>query len=97
MTDLPIACSLSAADARTRAEQARTLTERHQLGREPIPGGIRLRLRPEARSEAEALVEAESRCCPFLDLRLREKASELELTVTGPEEARPIIEALLAA
>src|SRR3954470_15844976 len=97
MTELPIACSLSAGEMRTRAEQWRSLSESHRLGREPIPGGIRVRLRREARPEAETLVEAESHCCPFLELRLRDEADELVLTVTGPDEARPIIEQLLAA
>jgi hypothetical protein len=92
----PIACSLSTSEAQARAEQSRTLTRRYELGRERIPGGLRLQLHPDARPAVESLIEAEARCCAFLEMRLRSLAGPLELTVRGPEDAAPIIEGLFA-
>jgi hypothetical protein len=92
----PIACSLSASEARVRAQQSRTLTRRYELARERIPGGLRLQLHSNARPAVESLIESEAGCCAFLEMRLRSGAGRLELTVTAPEDAAPIIEGLFA-
>jgi hypothetical protein len=92
----PIACSLPASEARARSAESRTLTSRYEVGRERIPGGLRLQLHTDARPAVESLIDAEARCCAFLDMRLRSRAGRLELTVTGPEAAAPIIEGLFA-
>ena len=39
---------------------------------------------------------AEAECCPFLSLDLRRDGDALELTITGPDEAAPIIAGLFA-
>jgi hypothetical protein len=39
---------------------------------------------------------AEACCCPFLSLELRRAGELLELEISGPDEARPIIAELFA-
>ena len=50
------------------------------------------------RGRLEALVAAESECCPFLIFNLNLAAADprLVLEVTGPEQAAPIIDELFA-
>ena len=48
------------------------------------------------RGRLEALVAAESECCPFLIFNLYATDPRLVLEVTGPEQAAPIIEELFA-
>jgi hypothetical protein len=81
-----IACALTAADQRRRTEEIHALARDALRDRRPIEGGVRLTFDPVARERLEALVAAESACCPFLTMDLR-----LVLDVTGPEAAAPII------
>ena len=50
--------------------------------------------RAKAALDIDRLIEAESRCCPFLRFELDTGGDELVLAVSGPEDARPVIEAL---
>ena len=66
--------------------------------REPIDGGARLSFDATAdiRERLEALVAAETECCPFLAFNLYAADRRLVLEVTGAEEAAPIIAELFA-
>jgi hypothetical protein len=52
----------------------------------------RLRDTPDVEQRTRALVAAESACCAFLDFDLDREDGELVLDISGPEEARPVIE-----
>ena len=94
----PIACTLTPYDAARRVEQLATLGGRALRDREPIAGGERLTFDADEATERElrAAIEAESRCCAFLEMRLRRAPDALVLEVTGPEPAQPIIQQLFA-
>jgi hypothetical protein len=94
----PIACTLTPDAYADRADRIAALGRRALLSRGPLPGGARLRFTASAETEAELreIVEAEARCCPFLTMDLRHADGALELDVTGPAEAEPLIEELFA-
>jgi hypothetical protein len=98
-TEPPIACSLTA------AELPRRLAEMEAIGRDALLAAsatgrrATLRFRPDAqtRHRLEAIVVAESLCCPFLDLALAEEDDALVLSVTAPAGAEPVLDDLVAA
>jgi len=95
----PIACTLSPDAYSSRAERIADLARRALLSRRALPGGgARLSFAAAAATEAElrALIEAEARCCPFLRLELRRVEGALELDVSGPPEAEPLIAEMFA-
>jgi hypothetical protein len=49
----------------------------------------------EVREQLEAIVAAESKCCPFLALSIHDEANELSLTITAPAEAQPVVRELV--
>jgi hypothetical protein len=95
----PIACSLTAAQMPAR------LAEMADVGRVSLLGvetagrraALRFRATPRTLERLEAIVIAESRCCPFLEFELGEVSEGVELTVTGPSGAEPILDDLMAA
>jgi hypothetical protein len=58
-----------------------------------------VRLRPAAgtRERVAAFVAAESRCCAFLRMELREDPEALTLTIDGPAGSEPVVRELVAA
>lgn len=94
----PIACSLSPSQAAGRAEQTAAIAARALLARHTLSDGDRLRFGGDTETEAalREVIAAEAECCSFLRLELRWIDNELELDITGPDDARPIIEALFA-
>ncbi|HEY1595818.1 MAG TPA: hypothetical protein VGF74_10520 [Thermoleophilaceae bacterium] len=85
--DVPIACSLSATDARTRKADWERLLRRAATTRTPVAGGTRIALAPleGVRAELERLVAAERECCPFLDFDVDDAGGVLVVTI--PTEA----------
>ena len=96
--DVPIACTLSAADHRTRIAELSELAARALRSREPIDGGERLLFDAGDGVEASlrAAVAAEAVCCSFLTMRLERRADTVVLEVVGPAEAGPVIAGLFA-
>lgn len=92
----PIACSLTPTQAEERVEQTAALARHALRRREPIADGQRLHFEDNREIEAELrhVIAAEAECCLFLELRLRRVDEGLELDITGPAEARPVIEGL---
>ena len=98
-TDVPIACSLDADELRVR------LTEMSEVGRDALhdvrstPGKAVLRFAADAetRERLEAIVDAEARCCAFLDFSLLEDADEIIVTISAPEGADLVLEDLVSA
>lgn len=98
MSDLPIACTLSRDDLAARRALIDALAADGLLDRTPTSAGMRVRLRdtPDIEQRTRALVAAESACCAFLDFDLDRKDGELVLDISGPEEARPVIDMFFA-
>ena len=98
MPDLPIACTLTADDMTARRALIDALAADGLLERTATDAGLRVRLRdtPEIEQRTRELVAAESRCCAFLDFHLGRQAGDLVLDISGPEDARPVIEMFFA-
>jgi hypothetical protein len=98
MTDLPIACTLTPDAMTDRLAFIDALTTHALLARERTESGLRVRLRDTAQIEQRVreLIAAESACCAFLAFQLERKGGELLLEITGPAEARPVIELFFA-
>ena len=94
MTDLPIACTLTPSAMTDRLAFIDALTSDALVAREVTPDGLRVRLRdePGVEERLRELIAAESSCCAFLSFDLRRVDGELNLDVTGPADARPIID-----
>jgi hypothetical protein len=92
----PIACTLGHDERLTR------LAEIEALGRDALiavgdDGRLRFRNDPAVRARLAAIVAAEARCCPFLDLELTEHGAELRLAIGATEDAEPVARELAAA
>jgi uroporphyrinogen-III synthase len=96
VSDIPIACSLDAADLAARTEEVRLLAARALIGRERTLEGQVLRFRDSADTEAElrGVIARERACCPFFEFALERRDGELRLLVTAPEAAQPLIDSL---
>jgi hypothetical protein len=93
---IPIACSLTEDEQTERALEFQGLARAGLLARERTADGLRLRFRASD-SLHERLADAirkEKECCPFFDFALNERGDELELFVTAPAEAGPVLDAL---
>src|SRR3954452_8482096 len=97
-TEPPIACTLTAAEMPARrAEMA-------AIARDLLSADVRethavLRFGPAAatRERVAAFMAAESRCCAFLRMALREDPDTLTLTIDGPAASDPVVSELVAA
>lgn len=94
--DQPIACSLSATDLAARKRDIAAIGRDALRSRTPVDGGARLTFAATDTVERQlrAVIAAEAECCSFLDFDLRRDDDALQLVVTGPAEAQPIIEEL---
>ena len=98
MTDLPIACALSADGMTARLALIDALAADALLDRAPTDTGMRIRLRdrPDVEQRTRELVAAESECCAFLDFQLGREDGALVLDISGPDDARPVIDMFFA-
>jgi hypothetical protein len=98
MTEIPIACTLSPDGLTARLALIEALAADGLLDRSSTQAGMRVRLRdaPEIERRTRELVAAESRCCAFLNFELGRDAGELVLDISGPEDARHVIDMLFA-
>jgi hypothetical protein len=97
-TQPPIACTLTEAEMPARRAEMAVIA-RDLVAAEPDATGAVLRFAPRAgtRERVAAFVAAESRCCPFLRMELRDEPGALTLTVAGPPGSEPVVHELLAA
>jgi hypothetical protein len=84
--ELPIACSLSAADLADRTQAWGRLVDGWGTSREAIPNGVRLHFRAADGVQASLtqLVALEAECCPWMAMQLA-SGEDVVLTVTGPQ------------
>lgn len=94
--DVPIACSLSAAELPQRLAKMRAIGQDAVLSAS-ADGVMRFRASTAIRARLEAVIAAEAICCVFLDLELREEGGELVLTITAPEGAEALAGDLVGA
>src|SRR4051794_28464228 len=97
--ELPIACSLSAAELPERLAEMNDLGRSALLGveRKGTTAVLRFGHRPETSARLAAVVAAEAQCCAFLDMTLRESPDALALTIVAPPDAGPVLDELVAA
>jgi hypothetical protein len=95
----PVACSLGTSELKRRLAAIGSLGSESLVSHEAEGGRQILRFRGGAvvRRRLEEIVAAESECCPFLDLSLDELDGMLVLSISAPEEARPVADQLTAA
>ena len=98
-TDVPIACTLTAADMdKRRAELgalgAAALVAVEHHGERAV---LRFRPSPGIRERLAAVVAAEAECCPFFDIALGNEEDLVLLTVRAPAGAEALLADLVAA
>jgi hypothetical protein len=98
MSDRPIACTLSPDGMTARVALIDALATDGLLDRTPTDTGLRVRLRgtPEIERRTRELIAAESACCAFLDFHLHRDGTALVLDISGPRDARPVIDLFFA-
>src|SRR5256885_11449909 len=98
-TDLPIACSLSAAELPARLAEMNSLGRSALLGveRKEATAVLRFRRGAETSERLVAVVAAEARCCAFLAMELPETPDALALTISAPRDALAVLDGLVAA
>jgi hypothetical protein len=91
--DLPLACSLDAADAAGREARWRALARDALVAAERTPDGAVQTYRDAPRVEPQLaeLVALEAQCCPFLTFALSRDGDRVVLRVSAPEEAAGIV------
>jgi hypothetical protein len=94
----PIACTLTEAERPGRRAEM-TVIARDLVSAETHAAHAVVRFRPAAgtRERVAAFVTAESRCCAFLRMQLREDSDALTLTIDGPAGSEPVVRELVAA
>jgi hypothetical protein len=99
MTEPTYACTLDDEELASRREDWRALDRRALVRTETSHEGRMLVYRggEETARELGALIEAEGRCCSFLDFKVDRRGDEVRVTVGYPPEAtRTAIEIGLA-
>jgi len=93
-TEIPIACTLSPDGFTARMGLIDALAVDGLIDRTNTERGVRVRLRdtPEIEQRVRELVAAESKCCAFLEFTLGREDDAIMLDVSGPEDARPVID-----
>jgi hypothetical protein len=99
MPETPIACTLTPDGMTARQALIDALATDGMLDRTATDAGLQVRLRdtPDIERRTRELVAAEARCCAFLAFDLRHEDSALVLDISGPPEARPVIDLFFAS
>jgi hypothetical protein len=96
-SDPPIACTLPADRLGDRMADWQAILA-PALGREPVEGGIRIRLPADVHVAAlAALATAEQECCRFFTFVLTIDGDGIALDVNAPDDARPLVDALVGS
>jgi hypothetical protein len=97
--ELPIACSLSATELPARLAEMAALGDAALVDERQDATHAELRFAGGAgvRERVEAIVDAESRCCAFLTMRVTGEPDAVVLTIDAPEGAELVLQELLDA
>lgn len=93
--DVPIACSLSDADARAQLAHWGTVLAASVTSADRVsPAELTFRLRPDLAGVDDLLrlAQRERACCPFFEVTLRIEAAGITLAVAVPADAAPILD-----
>ncbi len=98
-TELPIACTLSAAELPERLAEMRAVGQDALRSAETTDSLAVLRFRASAatRQRLAAIVAAESECCAFLGFDLTDEPDVLRLTIRAPKGGEPVMHELVGA
>ena len=94
MDELPIACTLAPAAMHDRAEWLRRLGARGLIAGELREDGLALRFDAGAEREVRRWIDAERRCCAFLNFELESNRGEVRVHVGGPPGSEPVLDGL---
>lgn len=96
MTEIPIACTLDAAQMKVRGEDIRALGRDGLLAVERGERTVTLRFRsePGIRGRVESIVAAESKCCSFLGFTLSCEGRATTVTIVAPKGGEPVMHEL---
>jgi hypothetical protein len=92
--EIPIACRLSASDLVERQRVWQALLDTDLLAREPIPGGLRLTVRPGAGPQLDALIDLERDCCPWITFAVNGESVTMTAVGDGEEALRQMFTAI---
>jgi hypothetical protein len=97
--ELPIACSLSAAELPERLAAIADLGRAALLAAriDPTSAELRFAAGSGVRRRVEAIVAAESQCCAFLAMRVEDEPDAVLLTITAPVGAELVLADLVDA
>jgi hypothetical protein len=90
----PIACTLQPGDYRKRLVWIAELARDGLVGVSRDDLRLELRYAPHVADRVREMVGQEQSCCAFLDFELAETDAAVRLTVTAPERARDVADAL---
>lgn len=92
--DIPIACSLSAADLGNREVEWRALLGASLVRGERIPSGVRITVQPGASRELQRLIDLERSCCAWMQFSF--EAPET-VAITAAAEGIDVLVAMFLA
>jgi hypothetical protein len=84
----PIACTLSADDLKDRGKAWKKLMSSGLVGRELVPGGIRLSAGPGAAAALIQLIDLERECCGWINFEVADGSA---VTLTADEEGAAVL------
>ncbi len=87
---IDIACTLDATVFGARVAEWREVA-RHATERSVQPGRVSATYPGELRDRLAVLIEAESRCCPFLAFEMKEDGASIRLDLTFPAGAEAMV------
>ena len=90
----PIACTLQPGDYRERLAWIAGLARDGLLGVTRDDLRLELRYARDVADRVREMVGKEQSCCAFLDFELAESDTGVQLTITAPERARDVADAL---
>jgi hypothetical protein len=96
-SELPIACSLSAAELPQRLAEMSAIGRAGLLAAETDASRAVLTFRPAAFERLAAVVAAEAECCAFLKMKLDDGPDAVQLTIEAPARAESVLHDLVAA
>jgi hypothetical protein len=99
LPQVEIACTLTGPEAANRGKEFAELGRTALVSRSKTDEGIVLVFADGQRVEEEVkrLAAAESVCCSFLGFDIKTGDGSIALTITGPPEARPVLDSLYSA
>lgn len=90
----PIACMLGAGDFQARLAEIAAMNTRSLRSVKRDGLSLKLVYAKGARADVQEMVKKEQACCAFLTFELKERLTDIQLTVIAPEDAREASETL---